>query len=136
MRAVCSPGTAQDPSISKAAESSRPQALRRRALSAKGVARMGKLQGKVAVVTGGTTGIGFAAAKLFVEEGAYVFITGRRQKPLDEAVTAIGSNVAGVQGAVAKLADLDRLYETVRAKGKIDIVFANAGTAEFASLGN
>ena len=97
---------------------------------------MGKLQGKVAVVTGGTTGIGFAAARLFVEEGAYVFITGRRQKQLDKAVTAIGSNVAGVQGDVAKPADLDRLYETVMAKGKIDIVFANAGAAEFASLGN
>jgi len=96
---------------------------------------MGKLQGKVAVVTGGTTGIGFAAAKLFVEEGAYVFITGRRQKQLDEAVKAIGSNVTGVQGDVAKLADLDRLYETVKAKGKIDIVFANAGAAEFAPLG-
>jgi NAD(P)-dependent dehydrogenase (short-subunit alcohol dehydrogenase family) len=96
---------------------------------------MGKLQGKVAVITGGSTGIGFAAAKLFVEEGAYVFITGRRQKELDEAVRAIGSNVTGVQGDVAKLADLDRLYETVKAKGKIDIVFANAGAAEFAPLG-
>ena len=79
---------------------------------------MGKLQGKVAVITGGTTGIGFAAAKLFVEEGAYVFITGRRQKELDEAVKAIGSNVTGVQGDVAKLADLDRLYEAVKAKGE------------------
>jgi NAD(P)-dependent dehydrogenase (short-subunit alcohol dehydrogenase family) len=96
---------------------------------------MGKLQGKVAVVTGGTTGIGFAAAKLFVKEGAYVFITGRRRKQLDEALKAIGSNVTGVQGDVAKLADLDRLYETVKAKGKIDIVFANAGFGEFAPLG-
>jgi NAD(P)-dependent dehydrogenase (short-subunit alcohol dehydrogenase family) len=96
---------------------------------------MGKLQGKVAVVTGGTTGIGFAAAKLFVKEGAYVFITGRRRKQLDEALKAIGSNVTGVQGDVAKLADLDRLYETVKAKGKIDIVFANAGVGEFAPLG-
>jgi len=78
---------------------------------------MGKLQGKVAVITGGTTGIGFASAKLFVEEGAYVFITGRRQKELDEAVKAIGRNVTGVQGDVVKLADLDRLYETVRKKG-------------------
>jgi NAD(P)-dependent dehydrogenase (short-subunit alcohol dehydrogenase family) len=96
---------------------------------------MGKLQGKVAVVTGGTTGIGFAAAKLFVKEGAYVFITGRRRKQLDEALKAIGSNVTGVQGDVAKLADLDRLYETVKARGKIDIVFANAGFGEFAPLG-
>ena len=98
---------------------------------------MGKLQGKVAVITGGTTGIGFAAAKLFVKEGAFVFITGRRQKELDQAVEAIGSNVAGVQGDVANLADLDRLYKTVEAKGRrIDIVFANAGFAEFASLGS
>ena len=98
---------------------------------------MGKLQGKVAVITGGTTGIGFAAAKLFVEEGAFVFITGRRQKELDQAVKAIGSNVAGVQGDVANLADLDRLYKTVEAKGqRIDIVFANAGFGEFASLGS
>jgi NAD(P)-dependent dehydrogenase (short-subunit alcohol dehydrogenase family) len=96
---------------------------------------MGKLQGKVAVVTGGTTGIGFAAAKLFVKEGAYVFITGRRRKELDETVKAIGSNVTGVQGDVANLADLDRLYETVKAKGNIDIVFANAGYGEFAPLG-
>jgi NAD(P)-dependent dehydrogenase (short-subunit alcohol dehydrogenase family) len=96
---------------------------------------MGKLQGKVAVITGGSTGIGLAAAKLFVGEGAYVFITGRRQKELDEAVKAIGSNVTGVQGDVAKLADLDRLYETVaRVKGRIDIVFANAGVVEFAPL--
>ena len=98
---------------------------------------MGKLQGKVAVITGGTTGIGFAAAKLFVEEGAYVFITGRRQKELDEAVQAIGDNVTGVQGDVSKLADLDQLYETVKAEGRrIDVVFANAGLAEFAALGS
>jgi NAD(P)-dependent dehydrogenase (short-subunit alcohol dehydrogenase family) len=95
---------------------------------------LGKLQGKVAVITGGTAGIGLAAAKLFVREGAYVFITGRRQKELDEAVKAIGSNVAGVQGDVAKLADLDRLYETVKTKGRIDIVLANAGLAEFSPL--
>ena len=95
---------------------------------------MGKLQGKVAVITGGTTGIGLASAKLFVKEGAYVFITGRRQKELDEAVRAIGSNVAGVQGDVTKLADLDRLYETIGKKGRLDIVFANAGFAEFAPL--
>ena len=96
---------------------------------------MKKLAGKVAVITGGTTGIGLAAAKLFVSEGAYVFITGRRQKELDEAVKEIGSNVTGVQGDISNLADLDRLYETVKAKGRIDIVFANAGVADFASLG-
>jgi NAD(P)-dependent dehydrogenase (short-subunit alcohol dehydrogenase family) len=72
--------------------------------------------------------------QIFVKEGAYVFITGRRQKELDEAVKAIGGNVTGVQGDIAKLADLDRLYEIVAAKGKIDIVFANAGVAEFAPL--
>jgi NAD(P)-dependent dehydrogenase (short-subunit alcohol dehydrogenase family) len=79
---------------------------------------LGKLKGKVAVITGGTTGIGLAAARLFVREGAYVFITGRRQKELEQAVKAIGSNVTGVQGDVAKLADLDRLYETVKAERK------------------
>jgi NAD(P)-dependent dehydrogenase (short-subunit alcohol dehydrogenase family) len=70
-----------------------------------------KLEGKTAVITGGTEGIGLATAKRFVEEGAYVFITGRRQKELDEAVKAIGANVAGVQGDIAQLADLDRLYK-------------------------
>ena len=94
-----------------------------------------KLQGKVAVITGGTSGIGLAAAKLFVREGAYVFITGRRQKELDAAVKAIGSNVTGIQGDVARFADLDRLYQAVKTKGKIDVVFANAGVAEFAPLG-
>src|ERR1700730_151803 len=94
-----------------------------------------KLQGKVAVITGGTTGIGLATARLFVKEGAYVFITGRRQKELDEAVQAIGINVTGIQGDVAKLADLDRLYEAVKKNGRIDVVFANAGVAEFAPLG-
>ena len=96
---------------------------------------MGKLQGKVAVITGGTEGIGLATAQLFVQEGAYIFITGRRQKQLHEAVTAIGSNVTGVQGDVAKLADLDRLYETVaKVKGRIDIIFANAGLANLLPL--
>jgi NAD(P)-dependent dehydrogenase (short-subunit alcohol dehydrogenase family) len=95
-----------------------------------------KLQGKVAVITGATAGIGFAAADLFVKEGAHVFITGRRQKKLDEAVRAIGKNVTGVQGDAAELSDLDRLYETVRATGRrIDIVFANAGLGEFLPLG-
>jgi NAD(P)-dependent dehydrogenase (short-subunit alcohol dehydrogenase family) len=95
-----------------------------------------KLEGKTAVITGGTEGIGLATAKRFVEEGAYVFITGRRQKELDEAVKAIGANVAGVQGDIAQLADLDRLYETVaQVKRRIDIVFANAGVGEFAPIG-
>jgi NAD(P)-dependent dehydrogenase (short-subunit alcohol dehydrogenase family) len=97
---------------------------------------MGKLDGKIAVITGGTAGIGLATAKLFVEEGAYVFITGRRQKELDEAVKVIGSNVTGIQGDVAKMSDLDHLYETVKAKGRIDIVFANAGLAEIIPLEN
>ena len=97
---------------------------------------MGRLQEKVAVITGGSTGIGLAAAKLFVREGAYVFIMGRRQKELDEAVKAIGSNVTGIQGDVTKLADLDRLYQAAKAKGRIDVVFANAGVAEFAPLGS
>src|ERR1700677_2146405 len=97
---------------------------------------MGKLLGKVAVITGGTEGIGLATAQLFVKEGAYVFITGRRQKELDQAVKAIGSNVTGVQGDVAKLADLDRLYEAVvKVKGRIDIIFANAGVGEFVPFG-
>ncbi len=95
-----------------------------------------KLEGKIAVITGGTEGIGLATAKLFVKEGAYVFITGRRQKELDEAVKAIGANVSGVQGDVAQLADLDRLYETVaQVKGRIDIVFANAGAVELVPFG-
>src|ERR1700723_3721569 len=96
----------------------------------------GKLEGKVAVVTGGNSGIGLATAKRFVEEGAYVFITGRRQSELDAAVKEIGKNIAGVQGDVAKLADLDRLFAQIkREKGKLDIVFANAGIAPYAPLG-
>ncbi len=96
-----------------------------------------KLKDKIALITGGTEGIGLATAKLFAKEGAYVFITGRRHKELDEAVKAIGSNVSGVQGDVAKLADLDRLYETVaEEKGRIDIVFANAGVGEFVPFGS
>jgi NAD(P)-dependent dehydrogenase (short-subunit alcohol dehydrogenase family) len=98
---------------------------------------MGKLDGKVAVVTGGNSGIGFATAQRFVAEGAYVFITGRRQSELDAAVKQIGKNVTGVQGDVSKLADLDRLYATVKQqKGRIDILFANAGGGEFAALGS
>jgi NAD(P)-dependent dehydrogenase (short-subunit alcohol dehydrogenase family) len=95
---------------------------------------MGKLDGKAAVITGGTAGIGLATAKLFAAEGARVFITGRHQEELDHAVSEIGGNVTGVQGDVANPADLDHLYETVRAKGRIDIVFANAGVGEFVPL--
>jgi NAD(P)-dependent dehydrogenase (short-subunit alcohol dehydrogenase family) len=95
-----------------------------------------KLEGKIAVITGGTEGIGLATAKLFVKEGAYVFITGRRHKELDEAMKAIGTNVSGIQGDVPQLADLDRLYETVAtAKGQIDIVLANVGVGEFVPFG-
>lgn len=97
---------------------------------------MSKLQGKVAVITGGTAGIGLATAKLFVKEGAHVFITGRRQKELDAAVKAIGSNVSGIQGDVAKLTELDRLYEVVAKKGKIDVLFANVGLGGFVPLGS
>ena len=98
---------------------------------------MGKLEGKVAVITGGSAGIGLAAAKLFVKEGANVFITGRRQKELDAAVKEIGSNVTGVQSDVANLADLDRLFDTVKKqKGRIDVLFANAGVGEFVGMGS
>jgi NAD(P)-dependent dehydrogenase (short-subunit alcohol dehydrogenase family) len=97
---------------------------------------MPKLEGKIAVVTGGNSGIGFATAKRFVAEGAYVFITGRRQAELDAAVKEIGKNVTAVQGDVSNLADLDRLYATVKQqKGRLDIVFANAGGGVFAPLG-
>ena len=95
-----------------------------------------KLAGKVAAITGGSSGIGLATAKRFVSEGAYVFITGRRKTELDAAVREIGSNATGVQSDVAKLEDLDKLYAAVKEqKGKLDIVFANAGTGEFAPLG-
>jgi NAD(P)-dependent dehydrogenase (short-subunit alcohol dehydrogenase family) len=96
----------------------------------------GKLNGKLAVVTGGNSGIGLATAKRFVSEGAYVFITSRRQKELDTAVKEIGKNVTAVQGDVSNLADLDRLFTQIKKeKGKIDIVFANAGVAKYAPLG-
>ena len=89
---------------------------------------MGKLDGKIAVITGGNSGLGLATAVRFVAEGAYVFITGRRQDELDAAVQAIGGNVAGVQGDISKLDDLDRLFAVVREKkGRIDVLFANAG---------
>jgi len=92
---------------------------------------MKKLQGKVAVVTGGSSGIGLATAKRFVEEGAFVYITGRRQRELDKAVSLIGRSVAAVQGDVSNLADLDRLYAKVASeKGKIDILFAGAGIVD------
>jgi NAD(P)-dependent dehydrogenase (short-subunit alcohol dehydrogenase family) len=94
------------------------------------------LEGKIAVITGGGSGIGLAAAEKFVAEGAFVFITGRRQTELDAAVARLGENGFGVQGDVSKPADLDRLYAAVRSrKGKIDIVFANAAIAEGAPLG-
>ncbi len=98
---------------------------------------MGKLEGKIALVTGGNGGIGLATAKRFVSEGAYVFITGRRIEELAAAVKEIGKNVTGVQGDVSKLADLDRLFAQIkREKGKLDIVFANAGVAKYARLGS
>src|ERR1700751_5229171 len=96
---------------------------------------MPALQGKLAVITGGSSGIGLATAERFVKEGAYVFITGRRQSELDKAVALIGKNVTAVQGDVSKLDDLDRLYEVVRkVKGRVDIVFANAGVVDPVSL--
>src|ERR1700733_4230494 len=97
---------------------------------------MGKLEGKVAVITGGSSGMALASAKRFVEEGAYVFITGRRQEQLDEAVKLIGRNVTGVRGDAANLDDLGRLFDTVkREKGKIDVLFASAGKGEAVPLG-
>lgn len=95
-----------------------------------------RLQGKVAVVTGANSGIGLASAKRFAEEGAQVFMTGRRREQLDAAVSEVGRNARGVQGDIANLADLDRLYEIVKAEaGHLDIVFANAGGGEFAPMG-
>ena len=97
---------------------------------------MDKLEGKIALITGGNSGIGLATAKRFVNEGAYVFVTGRREPELAAAVKEIGRNVTGVQGDVSNLADLDRLFEQIkREKGKLDIVFANAGVARFAPFG-
>jgi NAD(P)-dependent dehydrogenase (short-subunit alcohol dehydrogenase family) len=97
---------------------------------------MGKLEGKIALVTGGNSGIGLATAKQFVNEGAYVFITGRRDTELAAAVKEIGRNVTGVQGDVSNLGDLDRLFAQIkREKGKLDIVFANAGVAKFGPFG-
>jgi NAD(P)-dependent dehydrogenase (short-subunit alcohol dehydrogenase family) len=96
-----------------------------------------RLEGKIAVITGGSSGVGLATAQRFVEEGAYVFITGRRQSEVDKAINQIGKNVTGVQGDVTNLADLDRLYDTVKQqKVRIDVLFANAGIMESASLGS
>ncbi len=97
---------------------------------------MGKLEGKISLVTGGNSGIGLATAKQFVNEGAYVFITGRREPELATAVKEIGRKVTAVQGDVSDLGDLDRLFAQIkREKGKLDIVFANAGVAKYAPLG-
>jgi NAD(P)-dependent dehydrogenase (short-subunit alcohol dehydrogenase family) len=99
---------------------------------------MGKLQSKIALITGGSSGIGLATAEEFVAEGAYVYITGRRQKQLDAAVARIGRNVTGIQGDVANLADLDRLYAQIeKDNGRLDVVFANAGIGnQVAPLGS
>ena len=97
---------------------------------------MGKLEGKIALITGGNSGIGLATATEFVNEGAYVFITGRRDVELATAVKEIGRNLTGIQGDVSNLGDLDRLFAQIkREKGKLDIVFANAGVAKFAPFG-
>jgi NAD(P)-dependent dehydrogenase (short-subunit alcohol dehydrogenase family) len=97
---------------------------------------MGRLDGRIALVTGGNSGIGLATAKQFVNEGAYVFITGRRERELAAAVKAIGRHVTGVQGDVSNLGDLDRLFAQVTLeKGRLDVVFANAGVAKFAPVG-
>ncbi|WP_327033590.1 SDR family oxidoreductase [Micromonospora ureilytica] len=96
---------------------------------------MGQLDGKTALVTGGTTGIGLAAARRFAAEGAYVFVTGRRKGPLDEAVASIGANVTGVASDVSKLDDLDRVMQAIEERGAgLDVVFANAGGGEFRPL--
>jgi NAD(P)-dependent dehydrogenase (short-subunit alcohol dehydrogenase family) len=97
---------------------------------------MAKLDGKIALVTGGNSGIGLATAKRLVAEGAYVFITGRREAELSAAVKEIGRNVTGVQGDVSNLADLDRLFARIKQeKGRLDVVFANAGIAKYGALG-
>jgi NAD(P)-dependent dehydrogenase (short-subunit alcohol dehydrogenase family) len=95
-----------------------------------------RLDGKIALITGGTSGIGLATAQRFVDEGAYVFVNGRRQSEVDAAVRQIGKNITGVQGDVSNFADLDRLYATVKQqKGRINVLFANAGLGEFVPLG-
>ena len=98
---------------------------------------MAKLQDKVAVITGGTSGMGLATAKRFVAEGAHVYLMGRRRAELDAAIAEIGRNVTGIQGDIAKLQDLDRLYETVKSdQGRLDIVFANAGVGGVVPFGS
>src|SRR6185369_13326391 len=98
---------------------------------------MKKLEGKIALVTGGTSGIGLGTAKRFVSEGAFVYITGRRQAELDAPVLELGENVRGVQGDVTNLEDLDLLFTTIKEeKGTLDVVFANAGVGEYAPLGS
>jgi NAD(P)-dependent dehydrogenase (short-subunit alcohol dehydrogenase family) len=98
---------------------------------------MNRLEGKIALITGGNSGIGLATAKQFVDEGAYVFVTGRRDSELTAAVKEIGRNVTGVRGDVSNLADLDRLFAQIKQdKGKLDIVFANAGIAKLAAFGD
>jgi NAD(P)-dependent dehydrogenase (short-subunit alcohol dehydrogenase family) len=97
---------------------------------------MNKLDGKIALVTGGSSGIGLATAKRFVAEGAYVFITGRRQTELDAAVTEIGKNVTGIQSDVSNLADLGLFAKIEQAQGHLDVVFANAGGGAIAPLGS
>lgn len=95
-----------------------------------------KLEGKIALVTGGTSGIGLATAQSFIEEGAYVFITGRRQAELDAAVQQLGENSRGIRGDIAVVADLDRLFETIRQeKGHLDVVFANAAVGQYTPIG-
>ena len=97
---------------------------------------MGKLDGKIALITGGNSGIGLATAKRFVADGAYVFVTGRREAELETAVKEIGENAAGVTGDVSKLADLDHLFARIKEeKGRLDVLFANAGIAKYATLG-
>jgi NAD(P)-dependent dehydrogenase (short-subunit alcohol dehydrogenase family) len=96
---------------------------------------MKRLEGKIALITGGNSGIGLVTAKRFVSEGAYVFITGRSQSKLDAAVKEIGSNVTAIQGDIASLKDLDRLFAQIKEeKGRLDIIFANAGTFKYATL--
>src|SRR5215831_8358569 len=97
---------------------------------------MGKLEGKIALVTGGNSGIGLATAKQFVREGAYTFITGRREEELGAAVKQIGKNATAIQGDVSKLSDLDSLFAQIKSeKGRLDILFANAGIAKYGRLG-